>query len=123
MKKDAVRQKLNERYLEIQDRLKRVARDGRHSGGLAADFAEQAVERENDEVLASLEKAMRAEMTQIEHTLARVDSGEYGFCDVCRKAITPQRLEALPYATRCVDCETGPADQASKARRPAPQST
>jgi DnaK suppressor protein len=102
----AIRQKLTERYAEIRNRLERITRDVRHAGKpLDPDFEEQAVERENDEVLAALDKSIRAEMAQIEKTLARLDRGQYQICEVCGNSIGPKRLEALPYATRCVVCE------------------
>jgi DnaK suppressor protein len=105
MEHSTVRRKMIERYAAIRNRLEKVSRDGRHAEGLVADFEEQAVERQNDDVLANLDVAIRAEMAHIEKTLARLDSGEYGICDVCSKKIPPKRLEALPYATRCLACE------------------
>ena len=105
-KQQAIREKLTARYAEIQARLVRIISDERHANKpLDADFAEQAVERENDEVLAALDDSIRAEMAQIEKTLARLDSGEYGICENCGGAIAPKRLEALPHAARCIACE------------------
>ena len=98
----AIRQKLTERYAEIWGRLERIAREA--GNPLDADFEEQAVERENDEALVALDNSIRAEMAQIEKTLARLDKGEYGICEECGDPITPKRLEALPYVSRCVDC-------------------
>ncbi|MDR2678811.1 MAG: RNA polymerase-binding protein DksA [Zoogloeaceae bacterium] len=43
---------------------------------------------------------------KINETLARIDSGEYGFCDKCGVEIGIQRLEARPTATLCIDCKT-----------------
>jgi RNA polymerase-binding transcription factor len=99
----AFRQKLTERYMEIRGRLERIARDA--DKPLDADFEEQAVERENDEVLLALDRSIRSEMAQIEKTLTRLNKGEYGVCEVCGDPITPKRLEALPFAARCVVCE------------------
>jgi DnaK suppressor protein len=104
----AVRQKLTERYAEIRGRLERIASDANKP--LDADFEEQAVERENDEVLIALDSSIRAEMAQIKKTLARLDKGEYGVCELCGDPITPKRLEALPYANRCVACNMNTGD-------------
>jgi RNA polymerase-binding transcription factor len=104
----AIRQKLTERYAEILGRLERIASDANKP--LDADFEEQAVERENDEVLVALDISIRAEMAQIEKTLARLDRGEYGVCEVCGDPITSKRLEALPYASRCVPCNMNAGD-------------
>lgn len=104
----AIRQKLAERYAEIRNRLEKITSDVHKP--LDPDFEEQVVERENDEVLAALDRSIRAEMAQIEKTLARLDKGEYGVCEVCGDPIAPKRLEALPYATRCVACEEKAGD-------------
>ncbi|GAA4712141.1 TraR/DksA family transcriptional regulator [Nocardioides conyzicola] len=39
----------------------------------------------------------------VERALVKVDEGTYGTCDVCGRAIGDGRLEALPWATLCVD--------------------
>lgn len=102
-----VRSRLEKRRTELLERLSRITADVRHSGGLDADFAEQAVQRENDDVLGSLDVATRTEMLQIERALERLDADRYGTCEVCRQPISATRLEALPYATRCLRCQTG----------------
>jgi DnaK suppressor protein len=43
---------------------------------------------------------------KIEEMLARIDSGEYGYCDNCGVEIGLSRLEARPTATLCIDCKT-----------------
>lgn len=43
-------------------------------------------------------------VTQIDHALARIDAGIYGICERCGRPINPERLEVLPYATRCIVC-------------------
>jgi DnaK suppressor protein len=41
---------------------------------------------------------------KVENALARIDRGEYGICESCGNDIPTARLDALPYATLCVDC-------------------
>lgn len=43
---------------------------------------------------------------KINDTLARIDNGEYGYCDSCGVEIGMKRLEARPTATLCIDCKT-----------------
>jgi DnaK suppressor protein len=43
---------------------------------------------------------------KIEETIARIDAGEYGYCDSCGVEIGLKRLEARPTATLCIDCKT-----------------
>lgn len=107
MKKFAtIRKQLAARHGEILKRLEKISLDRRHvNQPLSADSEEQAIELENDQVLDALDGQIRAEMKQIEKTLARMDQGRYGECEDCGKNITVKRLEALPHSTRCIDCE------------------
>ncbi|MEX2302046.1 MAG: TraR/DksA family transcriptional regulator [Bryobacterales bacterium] len=41
----------------------------------------------------------------IEAALARIDSKEYGVCMDCGNAIPAARLDAIPWAVRCVACQ------------------
>ena len=102
-----LRNTLNKRHAELQNRLERVRHDGRHAGGLQQDLEEQAIELENDEVLAKLESTIQEELQQISRTLSRLDDGRYGICEKCGKAIAAKRLKALPYATSCAACGNG----------------
>ena len=43
---------------------------------------------------------------KIDETLARIESGDYGFCDKCGVEVGIKRLEARPTATLCIDCKT-----------------
>jgi DnaK suppressor protein len=43
---------------------------------------------------------------KIDETLARIDAGDYGYCDKCGVEIGIKRLEARPTATLCIDCKT-----------------
>ena len=103
--KSVVEKRLRQRHAELSERLGRIGRDGRHANGLTPDFEEQASERENDDVLASLDTTLRGEIRQIEETLERIRGGRYGICERCSKPIPASRLKILPYAARCVKCE------------------
>ncbi len=41
----------------------------------------------------------------IEHAIEKVASGEFGVCERCGNQIPSGRLEALPFARYCVDCQ------------------
>ena len=43
---------------------------------------------------------------KIDEMLAKIDSGDYGYCDKCGVEIGLSRLEARPTATLCIDCKT-----------------
>lgn len=105
MKDTEVAIKLKQRRQELLDRLKKITSDVRHEGeAIEADFAEQAVQRENDQVIDAIGGAARQELTQINVALARIESGDFGLCSECGKDIGVQRLEVLPYSTMCLAC-------------------
>jgi DnaK suppressor protein len=101
----AIRQQLLARRKELNSRINKITSTARHiDEPLTPDFSEQAVERQNDEVLAALGDAGRCELAQINRALAHIEAGEYGVCDSCGKTILPARLEILPYSDLCVAC-------------------
>lgn len=44
-------------------------------------------------------------LRRIEAALERLERGEYGICEECGEAISPRRLEAIPWASLCVSCQ------------------
>lgn len=72
--------------------------------GRSQDFAEQATETENDEVLDGIHVEAKIELAQVKAALQRIDDKLYGNCTECNETIAPARLTALPYATTCLDC-------------------
>jgi len=103
---DRIRSGLLARRHELDTRLRKADADSRHQQRpLSADFEEQAVERENDEVLQSIEASCESEMRQIDSALRRLADGCYGMCEVCGGDIDHQRLATLQSATKCAACE------------------
>lgn len=99
---EGVRNALAKRLQVLDARVARLDADMR--APLDADFAEQATELEGAETDSALEETARAEIAMIRAALDRIADGRYGLCSVCGVSIPTGRLEALPYATRCVDC-------------------
>ena len=91
--------------LELLERIRHYeAHQHRTSGALDKDLDDQALEVRNDEVIARLEDEARTELSQVERALARLDTGVGDHCEICGGLIAPERLEALPYTTRCMIC-------------------
>ena len=87
---------------ELSRRIEAIKGD--FAKGRSADFAEQATETENDEVLKNLEFEAQHELTQVNNALHRIKLGNYGQCERCGEDIQMKRLVALPYATMCSHC-------------------
>jgi len=102
------KKKLLEMRTQWESRLSAIQSDRRRGkGALEADFAEQAVQRENDEVLDGLDVTGRHELEGIEAALARIEAGTWGSCARCGESIAEGRLEAMPAAVACHGCATG----------------
>lgn len=99
------RQRLEALRKELHERVSALHRDLRQrEEPVAADFAEQVVEQENIDVLYALEDEGKRELALVERALKRLDDDEYGYCDRCGQEISSGRLEAIPYASTCIDC-------------------
>ena len=70
----------------------------------SANFAEQAAERQNDDVLRNLLAEAEDGLRQVQHAQERLEAGHYGECTACGENIAPARLAALPTALLCVNC-------------------
>ena len=97
-----LRADLEQRLAQMLDRLASIKRDvtREHSG----DSAEQAQERENDEVVDALGNETAQSIRDIRAAIERIDEGSYGLCESCGKEIGEARLKVVPEATRCVNC-------------------
>ena len=75
---------------------------------LETDVESEMVERAQDEtfirLLARLDDRQKAEIEEIDRAIVRIESGDYGRCEVCTKPIPLARLEALPAAATCLPC-------------------
>ena len=99
---DELKSELESRLLALQARLASIKEDATrsHSG----DAAGQAHEQENDEVVDAIGNETAQSIRDIQAALARIDDGSYGICGICGGEISAARLQAVPPATRCVDC-------------------
>lgn len=66
-----------------------------------ADTATVTFDREMD---LTLEDNSSHVLAEIDAALARIEAGTYGTCESCGGQISEERLEAMPYATLCIEC-------------------
>ena len=98
----ALRAQLEEQLRQLVARAEEIDND--LSEPADEDWEERATESEGDEVLESVGNLALTEIEQIKHALHQIDEGAYGKCMTCGAEIPKARLEAVPYATKCVDC-------------------
>ena len=68
-------------------------------------LADSATATLNREIDYSLEENSGHVLTSIDEALERIESGTFGTCGRCGKPIAEERLDAIPYANRCIDCK------------------
>lgn len=81
-----------------------------------ADAGSEMYERQKDLGLRSNAQRM---LKYIDHALARMEAGEYGRCESCGAAISPERLEAFPMTTLCRRCKERQEELPDAFQRPA----
>ena len=69
------------------------------------DVLDAAVDTAQDELNSQLLEVESRELTHIEDALERLKEGTFGECEDCAKPIPLSRLQALPYATECIECK------------------
>jgi len=84
------------------------------TGQTKVELDQQAIGRlsrqdalQNQAMAKATQARRQVERTRLTVALARMDEGEYGYCEDCGDEIAPGRLELDPAATRCVDCANG----------------
>lgn len=95
---------LNARLVDLSKRVANI--DALLQEPLSADFEEQAGDLEGQDSLEAVEAVARREIKSIQAALGRIKSGTYGKCIECGTVIPLKRLESVPTALRCMECET-----------------
>jgi DnaK suppressor protein len=99
-----IRDQLIRKQAELAARLERLKEN--LTRGRSADSQEQAQELENAEVVDALGNEARAEISKIARALDQIKNNTYGICVDCGETIPMARLEAQPFADRCIRCAT-----------------
>ncbi len=94
-KKEIITRKLTETITESKEMESNVAQD-------LVDKAETSYTKE---FLLSLSGGEREQLLLIDEALKRLEHGEFGVCQVCRKEIGAKRIVAIPWTPLCIDCQ------------------
>jgi DnaK suppressor protein len=73
--------------------------------GIAQDVVDKAESSYTKEFLFSLSDSEREQLFMIDDALRRIEKGEYGLCQMCHKEISKKRLEVVPWAPFCIECQ------------------
>ena len=71
----------------------------------AQDIADKAANSYTKEFLFSLSNNERDMLQLVDEALLRIEGRRYGVCVVCEDEMDKKRLEAVPWAKRCISCQ------------------
>lgn len=111
-----------EQSMKYVDNVSRDQRIGaRESSGDLSSYsyhqADQGSDTNQMEHTAKMMDTERQKMRLLNDAMRRIQEGRYGFCEICGKEIPEKRLEALPYATECIECREKMEDKKRRKRR------
>jgi len=102
---NAIEVKLNELKKDLSSRIEAIHKDTHHlNEPVEKDFAEQATQSENDDVLNALDNETQQTIYLIDSALKDLSEDRYGVCHSCNEMISDERLDAVPYAQYCIKC-------------------
>ena len=104
--KEFYKKKLLERKNEIIDKLSEVYSESKEvEPEIAQDVGDRAETSYTKEFLLSLSDAERKQLKLIDEALERIEKCAYGLCQKCQKEISRKRLDAIPWAPYCIECQ------------------
>jgi DnaK suppressor protein len=108
---EKMRERLEAKQVELQEHISSLAEahptpvDPIQASEGPQDFEDVAVdflEMQQEQSLLVTEQAL---LMEVQDALKRIEQGTYGICVVCGQPIPEKRLEAIPWAARCVKDE------------------
>ena len=91
-----------ERSRLVEEIGEAIVAPGQMTYGSQAAAASQVFAQQRD--LALRDRADH-QLALVDEAIARLDAGTFGTCVRCGRRIAIERLEALPWAARCIDCQ------------------
>ncbi len=102
----SLREQLTRRKNEILDAFNKNKSYGKEADDDGAqDIADKAANSYPKEFLFSLSNSEREMLQEVDEALERLEDGRFGVCVVCEEAIERKRLEAVPWARHCLNCQ------------------
>lgn len=98
---DNTRAMLERERSVVISRMESLARDSQDFELESDGVPPSGFEREQ-----AISAVLDTRLADIDNALEKVEDGTYGVCASCAQPIPPRRLEALPFATHCVSCQS-----------------
>ena len=100
------KKRLLERRAQLVDIVSRTEQDGRQADEEAAqDISDKATNSYTKEFLFKKSNDDRFILQLVAEALERLENGEYGTCVACGGEMQQKRLDAVPWARHCIECQ------------------
>jgi DnaK suppressor protein len=99
------KQELLEERAKLKEQLEWLGTAEYESIGYSNHMADDATEAFDQAVGVALQRKVEATLDEVGQALTKFEDGTYGICEICGARIDRARLEALPYARYCLDCQ------------------
>ena len=96
---------LLEEQTKLKEQLQQLEVTRYESVGYSNHMADDATDAFDQAVDVALKRKVEASLEEIERAMAKFDDGTFGICEACGGRIDRARLEVLPQAMYCLDCQ------------------
>ena len=91
---------------DLLDRVRSARNSETEDGDKAApDLGDRAITTVTRDLMYQLTTGERDILRRIDYALDRIDNGAYGDCVHCGNTVQKGRLDAVPWARHCIDCQ------------------
>lgn len=105
MIKDRLKEKLVEEKNSLEKQLTIYDQEDPLLSGTTHNLEDNPTEEEGHERIQATRRDLKISLKEVQDALKKIDSGGYGVCENCGKAVGESRLEVLPSAKLCLECE------------------
>lgn len=102
---EGARQKLRTERVELQEQLRQLESDEYEGVGYGNHMADDGTEAFEQTVGVGFRQRFEFALEQVDLALTKLDDGTYGICEDCGGRIDRARLEVLPQAVYCLECQ------------------
>ena len=100
------RKRLVSKQEELMRLVAKTEQDGRSvDEDVTQDIADKAANSYTKEFLFHQSDDNRRILLLVQEAIGRIKGGEYGLCVACQEEVQVKRLEAVPWARHCIDCQ------------------
>ncbi len=104
--KERYKKKLLAKKTEIIEALNEVLNQTKEvEPDVVQDAGDKAETSYTKEFLLNLSNTERKQLSEIDGALGRIEDCTYGTCQMCQKQINKKRLNAVPWACHCIQCQ------------------